>query len=306
MDERLRLRFLLALLSGLLAWFVWAEQRHAADELAATLEEQTRSAREDTASERERERRKHFLRVAEKLAERAPPPASAAAVREFFLQVAGDHGVELSASRLQPLVRPPEGTVGAEARVTLLGDPAALSRFLSAVEGRGWPLRTERATLAFRGGLGTLTATVFALWPDPAVSFTAVDAVRFADDPRMEALFAWLESVPAPERTASASTERPDEVEPAPFAAPTPDEPFEKPPETAIPVATAASETPELHGFVDVGSGTPVRAALFYRGETTLVAVGDRVGEYTVLALEPADAVVLSRGEGPPLRLVLR
>ena len=306
MDERLRLRFLLALASGLLAWFIWAEQRQASGELAAALEEQTRSAREDTATARERERRQHFLRVAERLAERAPPPASAAAVREFFLQVAEDHGVELSASRLQPLVRPPEGTVGAEARVTLLGDPAALSGFLSALEGRGWPLRAERATLAVRGGLGTLTATVIALWPDPAVSFSATDVARFADDPRMERLFAWLESIPGPERTTAVSTKRPEEAEQAPLAAPTPDESIGKPPETAVSVATAASETPQLHGFVDVGSGTPVRAALFYRGETTLVAVGDRVGEYTVVTLEPSEAVVLSRGDGPPLRLVLR
>ena len=137
MDGRLRLRFLLALLSALLAWFVWAEQRRASDELAEALQAQTRSLRENTATARERERREHFFRVAERLAERAPPPKSAAAVREFFLQVAEDHGVELSASRLQPLVRPPEGTLGAEARITLLGDPAALSRFLASVEGRG-------------------------------------------------------------------------------------------------------------------------------------------------------------------------
>ena len=307
MDGRLRLRFLLALLSALLAWFVWAEQRRASDELAAALQAQTRSSRENSATALERERREHFFRVAERLAERAPPPKNAAAVRGFFLQVAEDHGVELSASRLQPLVRPPDGTLGAEARITLLGDPAALSRFLASVEGRGWPLRTERATLAIRGGLGTLTATALVWWPDPAASFTAVDAGRVADDPRMEQLFAWLESAPSgPEHTVSRSTDEPDGVEAVPAMDAGPDESIEKPPETVAPALAARSETPQLHGFVDVGSGTPVRAALFYRGETTLVGVGDRVGEYTVVTLEPSEAVVLSRGEGPPLRLVLR
>ena len=306
MDGRLRLRFWLFLLSGLLAWFVWAEQRSASEELAVVLQAQARSARESTATARERERREHLGRVAERLAKRAPPPTSAASVRGRLLQVAEDHGVELSASRLQPLVRPPEGTVGAEARVTLLGDPAALARFLAAVEGRGWPLRIERATLAVRGGLGTLTATVLVLWPDPAASFTGADAVRLADDPRLDRLLAWLESAPGPESAASLSMDQPDALEPVPPLDPASDESFEQSPEAVAPVAPSLSDAPELHGFVDVGAGTPVRAALFYRGETTLVTVGDRVGEYIVVTLEPSEAVVLSRGEGPPLRLVLR
>ena len=305
MDHRLRLRVLLALLSVSLAWLVWGEARRASAELAAALDVQTRSARESTRTAAERERRERLLRVTERLAGRAPPPVSAAGTREFLVRMAGEGGVELSQLRVQPLVRPPEGTAGAEAGITALGDPDSLSRFLAGVEGTGWPLRVERATLAVRGGLGTLTASALVLWPDPAAPFTAADADRLGDDPRLEALAAWLESIPGPEAASLAAAE-PVEVEPAPAVGDGMEDPLDQPPDTATPPSELRSETPELHGFVDVGSGTPIRAALFYRGETTLVGVGDRVGDYTVVTLEPSEAVVLSRGAGPPLRLVLR
>lgn len=304
MDQRLRLRVLLALLSVSLAWLVWGEARRASAEFAAALDMQTRSARESVQTAQERERRERLLRVSERLADRAPAPDSAAGTREFLVRTAGEGGVELSQLRLQPLVRPPEGTAGAEAGITALGDPDSLSRFLAAVEGTGWPLRVERATLAVRGGLGTLTASVLVLWPDPAAAFTAADAGRLGDDPRLEQLAAWLESVPRQDAAVSRAAAEP--IEAAPAVDPGLGEPLVQPPDTATPPAEPRVETPELHGFVDVGSGTPIRAALFYRGETTLVGVGDRVGDYTVVTLEPSEAVVLSRGEGPPLRLVLR
>ncbi|MYH21041.1 MAG: hypothetical protein F4023_13575 [Acidobacteria bacterium] len=304
MDQRLRLRVLLALLSVSLAWLVWGEARRASAEFAAALDMQTRSARESVQTAQERERRERLLRVSERLADRAPAPESAAGTREFLVRTAGEGGVELSQLRLQPLVRPPEGTAGAEAGITALGDPDSLSRFLAAVEGTGWPLRVERATLAVRGGLGTLTASVLVLWPNPAAAFTAADAGRLADDPRLEQLAAWLESVPRQDAAVSRAAAEP--IEAAPAVDPGLGEPLVQPPDTATPPSEPRVETPELHGFVDVGSGTPIRAALFYRGETTLVGVGDRVGDYTVVTLEPSEAVVLSRGEGPPLRLVLR
>ncbi|MCY3747524.1 MAG: hypothetical protein OXH05_14995 [Acidobacteria bacterium] len=304
MDQRLRLRVLLALLSVSLAWLVWGEARRASAEFAAALDMQTRSARESVQTAREWERRERLLRVSERLADRAPAPESAAGTREFLVRTAGEGGVELSQLRLQPLVRPPEGTAGAEAGITALGDPDSLSRFLAAVEGTGWPLRVERATLAVRGGLGTLTASVLVLWPDPAAAFTAADAGRLGDDPRLEQLAAWLESVPRQDAAVSRAAAEP--IEAAPAVDPGLGEPLVQPPDTATPPSEPRVETPELHGFVDVGSGTPIRAALFYRGETTLVGVGDRVGDYTVVTLEPSEAVVLSRGEGPPLRLVLR
>lgn len=306
MDQRLRLRVLLTLLSVSLAWLVWGEARRASDELAAAFETRTRSARESARTAQERERRERLVRVSERLAGRTAPPTSAAGTREFLVRMAGDGGVELSQLRLQPLVRPPEGTLGAEAGITALGDPDSLTRFLAAVEGSGWPLRVERASLGVRGGLGTLTASVLVLWPDPAAVFTAADAGRLGDDPRLERLAAWLEAVPGPEEAASLASAGPIEAEPASAAGPGTEELLDPPPDTATTPPEPRAETPELHGFVDVGSGTPIRAALFYRGETTLVGVGDRVGDYTVVTLEPSEAVVLSRGAGPPLRLVLR
>lgn len=306
MDQRLRLRVLLTLLSFSLAWLAWGEARRSSAELAATFEMRTRSARESVQTAQERERRERLLRVSERLAGRAPPPTTAAGTREFLVRMAAERGVELSQLRLQPLVRPPEGTLGAEAGITALGDPDSLSRFLAAVEGKGWPLRVERATLAVRGGLGTLTASVLVLWPDAGAAFTAADAGRLGDDPRLERLAAWLESVPARGGSASFAAAAPIEAEPAPAVGPGIEEPLDHAPDTATAPSEPRTETPELHGFVDVGSGTPIRAALFYRGETSLVGVGDRVGDYTVVTLEPSEAVVLSRGEGPPLRLVLR
>lgn len=306
MDQRLRLRVLLALLSVSLAWLVWGEARRASAELAAALDVQTRSARESTRTAAERERRERLLRVSERLAGRAAAPASAAGTREFLVRMAGEVGVELSQLRLQPLVRPPEGTAGAEAGITALGDPDSLSRFLAGVEGTGWPLRVERATLAVRGGLGTLTAAVLVLWPDPAATFTAADARRLAEDPRLEQLAAWLETVPGPDAAVPLAVAEPIEADPASEPGARVEELPEQHPDTATPSFEPRLETPELHGFVDVGSGAPIRAALFYRGETTLVGVGDRVGDYTVVTLEPSEAVVLSRGAGPPLRLVLR
>ena len=117
---------------------------------------------------------------------------------------------------------------------------------------------------------------------------------------------AWLESVPGPDAAASLAGAEPIEAEPAPAVDHGVEDLLDQAFDTAASPPEPRVETPELHGFVDVGSGTPIRAALFYRGETTLVGVGDRVGDYTVVTLEPSEAVVLSRGEGPPLRLVLR
>ena len=213
MDQRLRLRVLLTLLSVALGWLAWGEARRSADDLAAAFEMRTRSARESTQTEQERQRHERLLRVSERLSGRTPPPTGVAGTREFLVRMAGESGVELSQLRLQPLVRPPEGTLGAEAGITALGDPGSLSRFLAGVEGKGWPLRVERATLAVRGGLGTLTASVLILWPDPATAFTAADASRLGDDPRLEPLAAWLESVPGPEAAASFAVADPIEAE---------------------------------------------------------------------------------------------
>lgn len=303
MTDRVRVRFLLAVLCALLAWFVWAEQREAVAEFAAIRQAHSRSAREGAATARERGRRDLLGRVVQQLARRAPPPRNAAAVRDGLLRAAEDQGLDLSSARLQPLVRPPAGTAGTEARVTLLGDPVALSGFLARIEGEGWPLRTDRATLAVRGGLGTLTATILVLWPDSADSFTEADAVRLAADDRMERLLGWLEPRSRPEAVASVPN---DEPAPVPRAGLAPEPATDPPPEAPVVPAASRTEAPELHGFVNVGPEAPVRAALYFQGETTLVAVGDRLGDYTVVGLEPSEAVVLVDPEGSSIRLILR
>ncbi len=76
--------------------------------------------------------------------------------------------------------------------MTLLGEAPALSRFLGALERRLWPLRTERAQLAVRGGVGTLAATVTVLWPDTVAAFTPEDELRRAADPRVGVILAPL------------------------------------------------------------------------------------------------------------------
>ena len=45
---------------------------------------------------------------------------------------------------------------------------------------------------------------------------------------------------------------------------------------------------------------------LFFEGETMLVSVGDRLGDYTVVALEDSESVLLAHPDTPLLRLTLR
>ena len=307
MNERVRNRLLVALGCAVLAWWAWTGQRRAAAERDAVQEARVQAAHRADADQREGERRELLGRVTERLARRAAPPADAAALREAFHVAAAEEGVELSSARLQPVVRPPAGTGGTEARISLLGDPGALSRFLSTIGNRGWPIRMDRAALAVRGGLGTLTATVVVLWPDPESSFDEGDVARLSGDDRLDDLLAWLD---APSLAAAAPA-----AGPAPPLAPEPDtigrERIAGGPADATDTPSAATtlagpETPELRGFVDLGPETPVRAAIQYRGETTLVAVGDALGAFTVLRIEPETAVVLERPGGPPLRLILR
>lgn len=298
-DPRLFRRSVLALLCGALALLMWSERRSASGRLAALSEEKARAARSGAVARQAEDRRFRLSRVLERLAERADPPAGAAALRDRLLATAAARGVELSASRFQPLFRPPSGTAGSEAQITALGGPSALTGFLAAIEGSGWPLRVERAQLGVRGGQGTLTATLIVLWPDPAAAFTADEELRLAADPRLDALSNWLETARPrdPPEPAAARAPPPDSAPPAAALAQAAEPP---PPDAPPPV-----ETPELHGFVHLGPGVPVRAALFYRGETTLVSTGDRLGEYTVIELQPSDTVLLARPGAAPLRLRL-
>ncbi len=301
MDERLRRRLLAAGLLAALAWLVWAERRDAARSLAELGRQAAAAARSGAAARAAAERQGRLVRVTERLAERIPAPTSAARLRNRLLGAARDHGVELSAARLQPLLRPPAGTAGSEARISAFGDPAALGRFLAALEGRGWPLRIESAGISVRAGIGTLTASLTVLWPSPPeASFTAAQVAELAGDPRLEALLAWLDT---PE---IARPPRPRAEEVARTAAPETPAPVRVSAEAATAALPAGEETPDLTGFVHLGGDAPVQAALSYRGETLLVSAGERIGEFTVVEITPPDAVLLARPGTSPLRLTLR
>ncbi len=310
-DPRLRRRFLLLGLFGLAAWFVWAEQRAVSAGRDARNEAAAASARAASAAWTERAGRERLLGITKRLAERDAPPQSARALREALVAIAEDQGIELSAVRLQPLIRPPSGTAGSEVRISARGEPARLGRFLSAVEAKGWPLRPERAQRTVRGGVGSLSLSITVFWPSPVSSSTAGGGERLAADPRLERLAAWLEAeavepAHSPRSGRAARAEDPGEP-PAPVPESTPSDlsSLSAPPPEPLPTPDSRVGMPQLHGFVDPGGGAPVQAALFYRGETTLVSAGDRLGEYTVIAIEPSETVLLSRPGDPPLRLTL-
>lgn len=305
MDERLRRRLLAAGLLAALAWLAWAERQDAAAHLAELVRQAAAEARLGAAARLDAESRGRLARVTERLAERSPPPTSAAQLRNQLLAAAGDHGVELSATRLQPLLRPPAGTAGSEARISAFGDPAALGRLLATLEGRGWPLRLDSAGFSAREGSGTLIASLSVLWPDPPEgSFTAEQAAELGKDPGLEALLAWLDTagIPIPRRPRAEEAARAAAPEAA--APPLRAEGVSAGADAAV--VTVGEETPDLTGFVHIGGDAPVRAALFYRGETVFVSAGGRVGEYTVVEITPPDAVLLARPGTAPLRLTLR
>lgn len=310
----LRVRALLLVLVAALASWVWVERRAAAERLAGEARAGAAAARAQAESRRRSEREERLARLGALLERRPPAPASVAAVRERLLAIAAPLGVALPLVRLSPLARPPRGVAGAEARLTAEGETAALIAFVSAVEGRGWPLRFERTQLAEPAGAAAgrpsvLTASVSVYWPDRAAPLPAVETARWADDPRLPGL---LEGLEARLAGSGADEEPPPSALPArpsrlAATGPGDREPSEEdPPEAAAPAPSRVPRAPELHGFVDLGGGQPVQAALFFEGETVLVSAGDRLGGYRVVAIEPADSVLLSRPDGPPLLLTLR
>lgn len=307
LDPGLRLRLLLLTLSFLIAWLAWREAGGVAAEVEAARQRAAAAATADAAGRERAGRRERFADLAAALGRRDPPPETPAQVRDALVAVARRAGVEVSTSRVQPLLRAPAGTRGAEVRVGADGDPTALRGFLNAVEGKGWPLRTDRVQLGLRdASRGSLMVTFTVLWPDPETPFTEADAIRVVEDPRIGPLAAWL----------VASLDG-SELPPSP---PQPPILPEAPPIGAVPAAAepafvediveappaAAADEPRLLGFVEVGRGLAAQAALGWRDRMTLVAVGDRIGDYVVTEIEPADAVVLVRPDAPPLRLTLR
>lgn len=303
----LRLRALLTVLLAALTALVWIERRAALDRRLerASAEQSAERARREV--ERGREREERLARLAALLDRRPPGPESVAEVRALLLDLAAPRRVDLTSVRLAPLARPPRGTAGAEAQLTAEGRTADLIEFVSAMEAGGWPLRFDRAQLtepsAAAGRPTVLTAAASVLWPEEGVDTGAAAGGDARLDEEIEAVSDWLEArLPAAGRELRAAAPPPRPREPAGPAAPSaerrePPTPF-RPPE--VPRA------PELHGFVDLGSGEPVQAALFHEGETVLVTAGDRIGRYRVAVIEPSESVLLERPDGPPLLLTLR
>ncbi len=308
-DPRFRVRLLLLLLFGSGAWLLWRESGELSSRVAAARAGRDAALRAGLAERERVEAEQRFARLAEALAARETPPTSPAGLRDGLLAAARSSGVDLASSRVQPLLRPPDGTRGAEARLTAEGDGASLRRFLNAVEGRGWPLRADRVQLALRSAeRGVLSATFTVLWPDPATTITESGAARLAADPRIDRLVDWLAARPdaVPSGGSPGALQEGGETPDPVLLAGDADPPGRGSPGAAPPVADFASRLPRLHGFVEVGPGDPVRAALSYRGMLNLVAVGERLGEYVVVELTPSDAVVLAHPDEPPLRLTLR
>lgn len=310
--DSVRLRALLTVLLAALTALVWTERRAALDRRSerAWAEQSAERARREV--ERGREREERLARLAALLDRRPPGPRSVAEVRARLLDLAAPRGVDLTSVRLAPLARPPRGTAGAEAQLTAEGRTADLIEFVSAMEAGGWPLRFDRAQLtepsAAAGRPTVLTAAASVFWPEEGADTGAAaggDArldEEIEEIEEIEAVSDWLEArLPAAGRELRAAAPPPRPREPAGRAAPSaerePPTPF-RPPE--VPRA------PELHGFVDLGSGEPVRAALFHEGETVLVTAGDRIGRYRVAVIEPSESVLLERPDGPPLLLTLR
>lgn len=302
----LRLRALLTVLLAALTALVWIERRAALDRRSerASAEQSAERARREV--ERGRERKERLVRLAALLDRRPPGPESVAEVRARLLDLAAPRGVDLTSVRLAPLARPPRGTAGAEAQLTAEGRTADLIEFVSAMEAGGWPLRFDRAQLtepsAAAGRPTVLTAAASVLWPEDGVDTGAAAGGDARLDEEIEAVSDWLEArLPAAGQELRAAAPPPRPHGPGGRAAPSaerePPTPF-RPPE--VPRA------PELHGFVDLGSGEPVRAALFHEGETVLVTAGDRIGRYRVAVIEPSESVLLERPDGPPLLLTLR
>ena len=307
----LRVRALLLVLVAALTVWVWVERQAAAERLAGELRAGAAAVRAQAESRRRSEREERLARLGALLERRGPAPASVAEVRERLLGIAAPLGVALPLVRLSPLARPPRGAAGAEARLTAEGETDALIAFVSAVEGRGWPLRFERTQLAEPAGAGrpsVLTASVSVYWPDRAAPLPAAETARLADDPRLPGLIEGLEAhLAGPGADEGPPPSAPPPPRPSRLAATGPgEEPADDRPAAEAPVPSRIPRAPELHGFVDLGGGQPVQAALFFEGETVLVSAGDRLGDYRVVAVEPADSVLLSRPDGPPLLLTLR
>lgn len=303
--DSLRPRALLAVLLAALAALVWIERRAAIDRRSERAQAEQSAERARREVERGREREARLARLAALLDRRDPGPESVAEVRARLLGLAAPLGVDLASVRLAPLPRPPRGAAGAEAQLTAEGGAANLVEFVAAMEDGGWPLRFDRAQLteaAAGGRPAVLTAAVSVYWAADGRDTAPAAGGDARLDGALEAVSGWLEArLPAPGGERRAAAPAPKPREPAPREEPAVER---EPPAPSLPAGVPSA--PELHGFVDLGAGEPVQAALFYGGETVLVTAGDRVGRYRVAGIEPSESVLLERPDGPPLLLTLR
>ncbi len=288
----LRIRILLLVLIGAAVWTLGARERDARREAAALRQRAADSVRLAAADRETQDQRAVLAEALDRLAGRPPGPQSAAEARERLMTVAASLGVEIPTAHFQPLQRAPAGALGAEVKLTATGPGETLIRFLERLESEGLPMRFDGADIAFRAaGPAVLTASAVVLWPDAT---TPPDPERLAADPRLGALVEWLAAPVAP------SSEPPP---PAPVVAAAPPPPMV---EEEPPPPVAFDPEPVLQGFLDPGGDAPVRAMFLVRGEVAMAGVGDRVGAYTVLELDPPAEAVLVRPGFPSLRLTLR
>ena len=306
-DPRLRFRVFLLLLVVPLCGYVWLHAHQAAERFEARHRQGRAAAAAAVAATRQAEARSRLERMVVLLERRGAAPKSPAEVRERLLAIASNTGVTLPVSRFEPLLRPPTSTAGTEVRITVEGAVADLLRFLADVEGAGWPLRSSRVQLGVPSpplpAPATLTAGFTILWPDPEGTWSPEDTARLVANLRTEGLATWLDAA------TSRSSAPPPGRSPVPLSAEAavrdaPDLP--DPTSVSAEDAPAVPASPRLHGFLDPGGGERVRAMLFFEGETMLVSVGDRLGDYTVVALEDSESVLLAHPDTPPLRLTLR
>ncbi len=295
LDSRLRLRVLLLVLVGAVVWILGTRERDARAEAAALRRQAADRARAAAVGGEAEMHREVLAQVLDRLAERPPGPRSAAEVRERLMTVAASLGVEVPVAHFQPLQRPPAGARGTEVKLTVAGAGEALIRFLERLESAGLPIRFDRTDITLRAaGAATLAVAAAVLWPDVAAP---PDPDRLAADARMGALAAWLASASSPSPSLPVSEHpavgEPDDI-PVRFAVPAAEPP------------APAEPRPVLRGFFDPGKDARVRAMFSLAGEVTMVGAGDRVGEYTVLELDPPAGAVLVRPGFPPLRLTLR
>lgn len=218
---------------------------------------------------------------------------------------------DLEIDRLSLDFRPEPQAAGAmtatQVNASLRGSYSALFEYLARIEKKRLPLAPVELSLREDGsGSVALTIRWVASWPGPGPAAAALSPAEVAE------LSSWLdrEEASRPGRSLFA----PAPVEREPDAAPAPEVTMRETVVERAPDLEAAPvrETPALSGFVlaraelEPDVSRRVLAALRYRGELHLVAVGDTLDGFRVESVEARESVTLtslSTGEELVLRL---